>query len=102
MDKTEKELQSFLVLMGYTSAVPHDIEHKMEHLLHLLDADDEKAVISYYGLFGRDRQALDDIARRRGISPEDMMARIDASIRKIAITPEWQMMKGGNKCYTGK
>lgn len=93
MDKTEKELQSFLVLMGYTSAVPHDIEHRMEHLLHLLDSEDEDAVISYYGIFGRDRLSLDEIARRRGLSPEDMMARIDSCIRRIAVSPEWQMMR---------
>ena len=93
MDKTEKELQSFLVLMGYTSAVPHDIEHRMEHLLHLLDTSDAADLEAYYGLFGTERMALDDIARRRGLSPEDMMACIDSCIRKIAVSPEWQMMK---------
>lgn len=80
--------------MGYMpDSVPHEVVHGIEHLLHLLGTEDEEALTHYYGLFGEQRLSLDEIARSRGLSPEDMMASIDASIRKIAVTPEWEMIK---------
>lgn len=90
----ERLLQSLLVRMGYDSeTVPHDVSHSMEHLLRLLAPEDEEALTHYYGLFGEERLSLGEIAAERGISQEDMMAVIDGCIRKIAITPEWQIIK---------
>ena len=37
--------------------------------------------------------SLDEIAHSRGMSAEDRMAAIDRCIRRIAVTPEWQMIK---------
>ena len=92
MDTLSQSLHSFLVTMAYEGAA-HEQEHQMEHLLALLDPHDEQALISYYGLFGEPRLALDEIARSRRESPELTMALIDNSIRKLAVTPEWQLMK---------
>ena len=93
-DRISSELHSFLVRMAYTPEdISHDTEHGMEHLLHLLEPEDEEAVIHYYGLFGADRMSLDEIAHSRGMSAEDMMAAIDRCIRRIAVTPEWHMIK---------
>jgi len=93
MDALTRTLQSFLVEMGLRpDDVPHDIEHNMEHLLHLLDADDEEAVTHYYGLFGQERRSLDELAKQRHLSNEDMMERIDKCVRRLAVTPEWQTM----------
>lgn len=93
MDALTKTLQSFLVEMGLRpDDVPHDIGHSMEHLLHLLDAGDEDAVIDYYGLFGHERLSLHEIAEERGIADEEMMERIDKCVRRLAVTPEWQTM----------
>lgn len=93
-DRLSGELHSFLVRMAYTpDAVSHDAAHGMEHILHLLGPEDEEALIRYYGLFGAVRMSLDDIAHSRGMSQEDMMAAIDRCIRRMAVTPEWQMMK---------
>ena len=94
MDSLSRELQTFLVRLGYDAeGVSHEMAHGMEHILHLLKPADEDTLIRYFGLFGAERMALDDLAVERGMSPEDMMASIDASIRKIAVTPEWQEIK---------
>ncbi|MGN1263019.1 MAG: hypothetical protein ACI4TW_03195 [Prevotella sp.] len=94
MDSLSRELQTFLVRLGYDAdSVSHEAAHGMEHILHLLQPADEDTLIHYYGLFGAERFSLDDLAAERGMSPEDMMASIDASIRKIAVTPEWQEIK---------
>ena len=78
--------------MAY-EGVPHEQEHQMEHLLALLFPEDEQALVSYYGLFGEPRLALDEIAKSRNESAEQTMEAIDQFIRKLAVTPEWQMIK---------
>ena len=93
-DNLSKELHSYLVRIGLnpTSITPQ-MEHYLEHLLFLLPPEDEEAVTHYYGLFGCERESLQDIAKKLGLSQEDAMARIDQCVRKLAVTPEWQMMK---------
>ena len=72
MDALTKELQSFLCL---------------------LEPDDEEALLHYFGILGHEQLALDEIARSNHLSPETMMERIDNCLRKLAVTPEWQMIK---------
>ena len=94
MDELTKELQTFLVRMRYQpESVSHTITHNMEHLVRLLDADDEEAVLHYFGILGYEQLSLNEIAQERKLSPEDMMALVDRLLRRLAITPEWQMMK---------
>ena len=92
MDAISKSLNTYLVKMAYEGAT-HEQEHQMEHLLALLYPEDEQALVSYYGLFDEPRLSLDEIARKRGEAPEQTMAVIDQSIRKLAVTPEWQMIR---------
>ena len=92
MDALSQSLHSYLVQVAYEGAT-HEQEHQLEHLLALLYPEDEQALVSYYGLFDEPRLSLDEIARKRGESPEEAMAAIDRSIRKIAVTPEWQMIQ---------
>ncbi|MCX4293834.1 MAG: hypothetical protein OSJ56_07245 [Prevotella sp.] len=93
-DNISKGLHSFLVRLSYTpESVSGDIVHAMEHIMHLLTPEDEHAVTGYYGLFGIERIALDEIAASRGVTPEEMMETIDGCVRKLAITPEWQMIQ---------
>ena len=93
MDPLSKTLNTYLVAMAYEGAT-HEQEHQMEHLLDILEPADEQMLISYYGLFGEPRHSLADIAAMRHQSPEDALAAIERSIRKIAVTPEWQTIKG--------
>ena len=93
-DNLTKELHSYLVRIGInpTSVTPQ-MEHYLEHLLYLLPPEEEEAVTHYYGLFGGQRKSLQEIARELGMSQEDAMARLDQCVRKLAVTPEWQMLK---------
>ena len=94
MDHLTRQLHSFMVRVGLnpTSLSPQ-MEHYLEHLLYLLPPEEEKAVTHYYGLFGAARESLQEIAAELELSQEDAMERIDQCVRKLAVTPEWQMMK---------
>ena len=94
MDRLTRQLHSFLVRVGLepTSLSPQ-MEHYLEHLLYLLLPEEEEAVTHYYGLFGCERKSLQEISRELEMSQEDAMERIDQCVRKLAVTPEWQMLK---------
>ena len=93
MDSLTRSLHSFLVRVGLnpTSLSPQ-MEHYLEHLLYLLPPEEEEAVTHYYGLFGAQRLSLQEIAHELESSQEDAMERIDQCVRKLAVTPEWQML----------
>ena len=93
-DNLTKELHSYLVRIGInpTSVTPQ-MEHYLEHLLYLLPPEEEEAVTHYYGLFGCERKSLQEIAKELKMSQEEAMTRIDQCVRKLAVTPEWQMLK---------
>ena len=94
MDSLTRSIHSFLVRVGLnpTSLSPQ-MEHYLEHLLYLLPPEEEEAVAHYYGLFGAQRLSLQEIAKELESSQEDAMERIDQCVRKLAVTPEWQMLK---------
>ncbi|MBQ9667836.1 MAG: hypothetical protein IJV45_03690 [Prevotella sp.] len=92
MDPLTKTLNTHLVAMAYQGAT-YEQEHQMEHLLALLDPDDEELILHYYGLFGHERLALDDLAAHRHEQPDETLAAISRLLRRIAVTPEWQMIK---------
>ena len=93
MDPLTRQLHTFLVRVGLnpTSLSPQ-MEHYLEHLLYLLPPEEEEAVTHYYGLFGAQRLSLQEIAKELESSQEDAMERIDQCVRKLAVTPEWQML----------
>ncbi len=94
MDKLTKELQSFLVRLHYNpDCVSHQVAHYIEHLTHLLTVDDEEALLHYFGILGHEQLSLKEIADDRQMSTEEMMTQIDLCLHKLAITPEWQMLK---------
>jgi DNA-directed RNA polymerase sigma subunit (sigma70/sigma32) len=93
-DNLSRELHSFLVRIGMNpTSISSQMEHYLEHLLYLLPPEEEEAVTHYYGLFGSERKSLQEIAKELELSQEDALARIDQCIRKLAVTPEWQMLK---------
>ena len=94
MDQVTRSLHSFLVRVGLNPTyLSPQMEHYLEHLLYLLPPEEEEAVEHYYGLFGCERESLQEIAKELEMSQEDAMARIDQCVRKLAVTPEWQMLK---------
>ena len=94
MDALTRSLHSFLVRIGLNpESLSPQMEHYLEHLLYLLSSEEEEAVTHYYGLFGFQRLSLQEIAAELELSQEEAMERIDQCVRKLAVTPEWQMMK---------
>ena len=94
MDALTRSLHSFLVHVGISpTGITPQMEHYLEHLLCLLQPEEEEAVTHYYGLFGCERKSLQEIARELDLSQEETMERIDNCIRKLAVTPEWQMLQ---------
>ena len=93
-DNLSRELHSYLVRIGLNpESLSPRMEHYLEHLLYLLPPEEEEAVEHYYGLFGCQRKSLQEIAGELKLTQEDAMAKIDQCIRKLAVTPEWQMLK---------
>lgn len=94
MDALSEELQDFLIRLGKEpQCVSEKVEHYIKHIMHLVYADDEDMLQQYYGLFGNDMMPLEDIARERHVSNETMLKIIEANLRKMAVSPEWQMVK---------
>ena len=94
MDTPTRQFQAFLVKLHYEpDTISHTMHHYAEHLLHLLPVDDETMLCDYFGLFGHQQRALNDIASEHHISPETCIERIDNNLHRLAITPEWQLMQ---------
>lgn len=94
MDGLTKDFQSFLVRLHYApESVSHKTEHYLEHLFRLLEPDDEEAVLHYFGVLGHEQKALEELAGERQLTQEKMIERIDNCLRRLAVTPEWQVIK---------
>lgn len=94
MDALSSELHSFLIRLGKEpNCVSEKVEHYIKHLLRLLYPDEEQVLIELYGLFGTPVSTLETLAHERNLSPEQLRQAVEACLRKIAVTPEWQMIK---------
>lgn len=94
MDILSNELQNFLVQLGKDHhCVSEKVEHYMKHILHLLPVNDEKLLLRYYGLFGNKSVPLAELAHEYDTSEETLVQVIETCLRKLAVTPEWQMVK---------
>jgi len=92
-DSLTKELERLLVRWHYEpTLLPHQLEHYIEHVFSLLPDADREAVLSYYGVLGREQLSLHEIAAAHSLPDEEMLSRIDRSVRRIAVTPEWQSL----------
>ena len=95
MDSFSEELQNFLILLGqHPEEVSEKKAHYMVHLLQLLPAPEEAAIKQYYGLYGQQVRSLCDLAAMFHTSQQAMQTIIEQDLRRIAVTPEWQMIKG--------
>lgn len=94
MDILSNELHNFLIQLGENSTcVSEKVEHYMKHILHLLTVNDETLLLHYYGLFGNQKMSLDELSHTYGISSEAVSGVVETCLRKLAVTPEWQMVK---------
>lgn len=64
----------------------------MDILLSMLGEPDKEIISRKYGIFGKTRIPPEDLARRYGIDAGAIEEIVEKDLRKIAITPEWQLM----------
>lgn len=94
MDILSSELRDFLIRLGENPACASEkVEHYMKHILHLLSVDDEQVIVSCYGLFGNSKVPAETLAGERNIDVAELEHAIERNLRKLAVTPEWQMVK---------
>jgi hypothetical protein len=95
MDAIAQDLSDFLIRFHQQpDSVSEQIEHYVKHILFLLPPDDEDMVLSFFGIFGKQITSLSMLATKYGTTVAVMQKRIDRNLRHLAITPEWQMVKG--------
>ena len=82
MDNISTELHAFLISFGQNPK-----------LLHLLPTFNEQRLISFYGLFGKTRLTLRQLAQAQNETDAETAENIALDLRKLAVTPEWQMLK---------
>ncbi len=94
MDSLSQELQDFLVRLGKDEkGVGERLAGYMQKLVNMLYSTDAQIIEEYYGLFGNEPHTLDDLARRYKTSTDKLRQGIEACLRKIAVSPEWQQIK---------
>ena len=94
MDDLSKELQDFLISMGKDEKrFGERLTGYTRQIINMLYSTDAQILEEYYGLFGQEPHWLDDLAHRYKVSPEIMQQGIEACLRKIAVSPEWQQIK---------
>lgn len=93
MDKYAKQLNDYLELMSRSTLLVDEGDRRnMKVLLTMLGPIDEQIIEARYGLFGQERMPIDDIARRYRLTAENLVDVIEKDLRRLAITPEWQML----------
>ena len=93
-DDLSKVLHGFLIRFGQNpEVVSHQVGHYVEHLLHLLPPVHEARLISFYGLFGKTRLTLSQLAQAANETDAQAAENIAKDLRKLAVTPEWQMLE---------
>jgi len=94
MDTLTQQLSDFLQQIHlHPNSVSEKIKHYMNHLLYLLPDKELQLIYSFYGLFDSPQKSLSELVKSEKLSPEALHDRIALNLRKLAITPEWEMIK---------
>ena len=94
MDSLSQDLSSFLMRMHHQpNSVNERIEHFIKHLIYLLPDEDVRIVSAFYGVNDFDLTSIAILAQQNGCTVMELQQRIERDIRRMAVTPEWQMIK---------
>lgn len=94
MDDLSKELQDYLIRLGKDEkSVGEKLAGYTRQLINILYSSDARILEEYYGLFGNEPQSLNQLSARYKTTPDIMEKGIEACLRKIAVSPEWQQIK---------
>ena len=94
MDSLTTELSVFLEKMhAHPDLVSEKVEHYMEHFLYLLPDTEMHLILSYYGLFDVAQKSADELADQEKTAKEQLQKRIEHDLRRLAVAPEWEIIK---------
>lgn len=94
MDELSKELHEFLTRLGkHPEQVSNKLQEHTLALFRLLAPADAELLQAHYGLFGTKQLSGDCIATLLQTDVSSVKSIIAQSIRKIAVSPEWQSIK---------
>ncbi|EFI72465.1 MULTISPECIES: hypothetical protein [Segatella] len=94
MDALSQELENYLISLGKNpSIVSERMAHYTEHLIHLLNIKDELLIDNYYGLAGHPLKSAEELAEINKTTPDVIRQVVEVLLRRLSVTPEWQMMK---------
>ncbi len=93
MTSISQPLEDFLTLISKRSMLVSESDKaNVDVLLTMLGEVDKDIILSRFGIFGMQVKPLQAIAEKYGLSIEQMADIIRKDLRRISITPEWQMM----------
>ncbi|MDD4535148.1 MAG: RNA polymerase subunit sigma [Prevotella sp.] len=96
MDALALPIHNYLLLMKRSALLVSERDKANMILLVTMLGQLDKDIISYnYGLFDKELEPLETIAKRYDVQPEVITEIIEKDLHKLAITPEWQMMMQG-------
>lgn len=95
MDAYAQQVHRYLQLMKTSALLVGEVDRaNIDILLTMLGELDKDIICDYYGLFGHKLQPLDALAAKHRVQPQAITEIVARDLRKIAVTPEWQVMVG--------
>jgi DNA-directed RNA polymerase sigma subunit (sigma70/sigma32) len=96
MDAYTRQVHNYLKLMTKSALLVSELDKaNIDILITMLGELDKEIICEYYGLFGTPQKTTAAIAEKHRVKPEVITEIVEKDLRKIAITPEWQMMARG-------
>ena len=93
MDKITQPLERYLQLAHQSALLVSQADRaNLNVLLTMLGPIDKDIIDAYYGLFGTPQASEDQLAAKYRITVEAIREIIVKDLRRLSITPEWQMM----------
>ena len=94
MDKITQPLERYLQLAHQSALLVSQADRaNLNVLLTMLGPIDKDIIDAYYGLFGTPQASEDQLAAKYRITVEAIREIIVKDLRRLSITPEWQMIK---------
>ena len=93
MDKISQPLHNYLKLAHQSALLVSQADKaNLNVLLTMLGTLDKDIIDAYYGLFATPQVPITQLAAKYKVTAETIQEIVDRDVRKLSITPEWQMM----------
>lgn len=93
MDKISQPLHNYLKLAHQSALLVSQADKaNLNVLLTMLGTLDKDIIDAYYGLFATPQVPITQLAAKYKATAETIQEIVDRDVRKLSITPEWQMM----------